>query len=194
MGLEEVEADIKKRIESKVATIKNAGEKEASGIIGNAKARVKELAKIRENEIEKLVSDLKNREIAAANLSARKLKMGAKKDAMEKVYAKVKGRLLDRGSAERGEILRILIEGAKKELPSAKFVLCNAGEKEIVEKLVRGSGIRVDGTAECSGGIIVENSDHSVRIDYTYDALLEQFRKNALKDVAAQLFGETNAA
>ena len=136
VGLEEVEADIRKRIESKVATIKNAGEKEASGIIGNAKTKVKELAKTRENEIEKLVSDLKNRENAAANLSARKLKMDAIKEAMEKVYAKVTERLLGMGQAERGEMLKILIERAKKELPNAKFVLCNADEKGIIENRI----------------------------------------------------------
>ena len=190
MGLEEVELDIKKRIESKVAAIKHAAEKEAAQVLEREKNRVRELKKQRDVEIEKLAAEIANRELAAANLSARKLRMDSKKEAIESVYAKIREKLLGLEQGKKDEILRKLIERAVGELQNAKYVFCNSSDRNLVEGIARGKGLKIDGTIDCLGGVVVENCDKTIRVDYTYDSLLENFRKGTLKEISEQLFGK----
>ncbi|HIK00218.1 TPA: hypothetical protein H1016_01625 [archaeon] len=190
MGLEEVELDIKKRIESKVDAIKNAAEKEAAQILDNSKTRVRELKQQRDLEIQKLEAELKNRETAAANLSARKLKMDAKKEAIESVYLRIKEKLTALEQNKREGILSALIGEAVHELHGAKHVFCNSSDRDLAEKIAKKNGLLISGTIDCEGGVVVENSDHTVRVDYTYEMLLEIFRKESLKDISEQLFGK----
>ncbi len=190
MGLEEVELDIRRRIELKVLAIRSAAEKEASQILENEKTKIKEMKRQRDSEIEKLAAELTNREVAAANLSARKLKMGAKKELIERVYTRVREKILGLEQAKKDEILGTLIQKAVSELQNAKYVLCNSSDSNLVEKLAKKNGLKLGENINCIGGVIVENSDRTIRVDYTYETFLELFRKDSLKEVSDQLFAK----
>lgn len=188
MGLEDVEADIKKRIETKVTSIKKSAETEANQIIDEAKAKIKDRKKARDLEIQTISEEIKNREIATASLSAKKLKMVSKKDAIESVYSRVKEKLKKLDQQEKKDVLSALIGKAKQELADVKYVMCNSADEKIVEGIAKKLGLQMGGNLDCFGGIVVENSDRTIRVDYTFDSLLEQFNRNSLKEVAQQLF------
>lgn len=190
MGLEEVEESIKERIAANAASTRQAAEKEAVKILENAKKKVAELQQQRDLEIKKLTDELGNREIAAANLSARKLKMDAKKDAIDKVYSRIGDKTLALKEENKAEIVVALIEKAAKELSNAKYVLCSQGDRAMVKELIDGTGLELGETIPCTGGIALENSDRTIRVDYTYETLLEMFKKETLKGVTEQLFGK----
>src|SRR3989344_1744990 len=110
MGLEEVEADIRKRIEAQVSSILAEAEKDAEQIISKGKGQVSGLKKTREEEISKISSEHRNREIAQARMNARKEILDAKKEAIENLFAGIEEKLLKLGPAERKEILGALME------------------------------------------------------------------------------------
>lgn len=189
MGLEDLEVDIRKKVESQVRAIIADAEGEAEKIVSKSKLQLSELKKAREAEIGKITSEYINREIAQAQLNARKEKLNAKKVAIEGLFARIDEKLLQLNAADKKEVLSALIEKAKKELPDARYVYSNKGDKDIASGLCTKAGLSFGGIVDCKGGIVVENADSEVRLDYTYEALLADFRKEVMKDVAAQLFG-----
>ena len=189
MGLEDLEADIRKRIEGKVNSLLADAENEAEKIIAKGKENVAMLRREREEEIEKIAKEHRNREIAQAYLNARKLSLDAKKIALEDLFSKVEEKLLELSQADRKEILSALVERAKHELQKAKYVYSNKADKDIVSALCSKQGLSFAGVIDCKGGIIVENSDKEVRVDYTYETMLLDFRKEAINDIATGLFG-----
>lgn len=189
MGLEELEADIRKRIESKVSSILAEAETEAGQIIAKGKDQVATLRKQRSEEIEKLAKEYKNREIAQAYLNSRKMKLEVKKEALEELFLKIEEKLHALSSHERKEILSALVEKGKRELPDAKFVYSNKDDKKEASLICKKEGLNFAGTVDCKGGVIIENKSKEVRLDYTYEALLADFRKEAINDIATGLFG-----
>ncbi len=189
MGLEELEADIRKRIESEVSLILAEAETEAEQIISKGKAQVSELRKARAEEIEKLSKEYRNREIAQAQLNSRKLKLDMKKEALESLFAKIEERLHELGTHDRKEIISALISKGRKELPEAKFFYSNKEDKKEATAICKKEGLSFAGTIDCKGGIIIESKNKEVRLDYTYEALLAGFKKEAINDIATGLFG-----
>jgi len=74
---------------------------------------------------------------------------------------------------------------AQKEIP-VKNVFANAIDKAAVQSI---KGIMFH-QSDISGGIIAENDDGTVRIDYSIDELLACVRKQYLQETAAILFGK----
>lgn len=190
MGLEEVESDIKKKIDAQVSAITSDAEKEANVIINKGKEQLFELKKTRELEVQKTVGELKTRELAQANLAGRKLKLDAKKDAIDSVFSRVEEKLLGLGAADKKEILSALIDKAKRELQGAKYVSCSKEDRKIVDALASRAGLQFSSTISCKGGIVVETGDRTVCVDLTYEMLLKMFKKNKIKDIAEQLFSK----
>ena len=188
MGLDAIEADIRKKNEEKVnSTISNA-EKEAKNIVNKAKERLFEMKKMRVLEAQRVTGEYESREIAQANLNARKEILGAKREAVEKLYQKIEEKFLQLSPSEKKELLDALIQRAKRELPKAKFIFCNSADKGVVSELCPKFGLKFEGTVECKGGIIVETENREVRIDYTYESLLAEFGKVSMEEAAGQLF------
>lgn len=189
MGLETIEADIRKKTEEKVNSTISDAKKSSGEVINKAKEQIFELKKTRALEIQKVVKEYREREIAQANLNARKLVLDAKREAIESLYAKIEERILQIGTAEKKEILKALIEKGKNELQGARYIFSNASDKTLVEGLASAAGLKFGGVVECKGGVIVESESREVRVDYTYESLLVDFRKNSIEEVASQLFG-----
>ena len=189
MGLEEVEADIRKRIEAQVSSILAEAEKDAEQIISKGKGQVSGLKKTREEEISKISSEHRNREIAQARMNARKEILDAKKEAIENLFARIEEKLTGLSAADKKEILTALVEKAKHNLADAKHVYSNKEDKKEVSAIASKHGLAYAGTIGCRGGLVVENKDKEVRLDFTYETLLADFRKEAMKELATQLFG-----
>ncbi len=189
MGLDEVEADIRKKIDARASAITQEAEKEANALLNKGKEQLFELKKAREIEVLKLLNEFKTREIAQATLTSRKLKLDAKKEAVAAVYGRIEEKLLGISEADKKELLSSLIDRAKRELAGAEYVFCNKDDKKVVSGLCSDTGLKFSGVIECKGGIIVENESGEIRVDYTYENLLADFRKTSIGDVVKQLFG-----
>ncbi len=190
MGLEEIEAEVQKKTEEKTDGIISNAKKEAAEIINRAREQLFELKKGRALEMQRVLSEYKARELAQANLNARKLQLDARRDAIEAVYKKVEERISSMGPAERKDLLSALVSKAVKELSDAKYVFCNETDRAAVSAICAKTGLKLDGTIDCTGGVVLENGSREIRVDYTFENLLVNFRKTSVKNVAEQLFEE----
>ncbi|RQD81652.1 V-type ATP synthase subunit E, partial [Methanosalsum natronophilum] len=42
---------------------------------------------------------------------------------------------------------------------------------------------------DCVGGVIIEDEDGKVRLDYTYESILKEVNERSLKEISDILFG-----
>ncbi len=102
---------------------------------------------------------------------------------LEEVYARAE-KSISAFSPEKNEaLLKSIIE---KNEASGKRIYSNAASESIVRKL---TSLKYAGNIECLGGVVIENEDGTVRLDYTYDVILKSVSEQLLKQTSDILFG-----
>ncbi|HIK01812.1 TPA: hypothetical protein H1008_01740 [archaeon] len=187
MGLEEVEKEIHKRIESKSKAIENLGEKEANSIIAEARDKIKSLTSERNKNIENVIKGLDKKGSAFENLQARKIDLDMRKDIMETAYSRAFVKASKIPATKRKIFLKELLKKGKKEI-EAVGVCTNENDKGIVKTL--DPKLKNLGIIETAGGIILVTKDGKVQVDYTFETIFEETRKTSLKGVSDILFGK----
>ena len=185
MGLENVINEIISQAEKQKQEIIDQGEQEAKKILAEATSKAKEQAKLFEKETKKILDENKRMEISALNIHLHKMFLEAKKSILDELYKQVIEKVYKLDSSKRKELIQKLVERAKKELPDAKFIYCNSKDKELVSGV---KNLKFNGVVDCLGGVIIENEDRSVRVNYTLDVWLQNVKEAYLNEVAKRIF------
>ncbi|MFP4654336.1 MAG: V-type ATP synthase subunit E [Methanohalobium sp.] len=183
MGLETVVNDIMDVAQAEAAQKKEEADTEASQIIEDAKERAKKIKGDRLAETEVKIERLNKQEISSANLEVKRIKLNARKEILEEVYNKAFESVSNLSPQKNEELLKTLLD--KYEEYGAK-IYSNKESEEIVKKL---SSLEYAGNIACIGGIVIENSDGTVSLDYTYDTILKGVYDQSLKQISDILFG-----
>ncbi|MFU8767560.1 MAG: V-type ATP synthase subunit E family protein, partial [Candidatus Methanoperedens sp.] len=81
------------------------------------------------------------------------------------------------------ELLKAIIE--KNEAGNSK-VYSRSEDKAVVNKLTK---LKYAGEIDCIGGVVIENEDGRVYLDFKYDTILKETSEQSLKQVSDILFG-----
>ncbi|MBS3136658.1 hypothetical protein J4401_06930 [Candidatus Woesearchaeota archaeon] len=176
MALEEIRQDI---VEERKEAVR--------GIYRAAKAITdtieKETEKILEEEKRKLEEEFKARiarmkEIAEAEMlrASRQIALERKQELIESSLQQAKNILRENNA----KYLPKLVEKAKKEINVDKVYCSKEDAKHI-------KGIAVK-EANIDGGIIAENKEATMSIDYSYGTLLGAIKEKSLKEIAGEIF------
>ena len=181
MGLEKVKDEVLNNANKEASRIREQADNEARRIVEESEEKINDYRKKVSDETKSIIKTIKNREKASAELELKKLSLEAKKDLIEQVFAGVKNKIEKLSQAKRKELIKKLVEKAKNEI-DVKLIYCSQKDMRFVEGF--------DAKEETIfGGIIAENADGSIRVDYSYDSLLQNLREKYLGDVAKILFG-----
>ncbi|MBI3034245.1 hypothetical protein HYY72_03725 [Candidatus Woesearchaeota archaeon] len=180
MGIEKVMEEVIAKAKKRSAQIIAEARKEADESISSAMKTAEEAKRSALQDAERELSEQKTREIASAELDVIKSLLNARKKIIDDVFQEAIDRISRIPPSRRKEHIDNIISMAKKELEIHRL-LCN--EKDIRHI----SGYRAQ-PCNIMGGIIAENKDGSIRIDYSYEAMLEKTKEVTLKDVAKTLF------
>ncbi|MCX8146925.1 MAG: V-type ATP synthase subunit E family protein [Candidatus Woesearchaeota archaeon] len=183
MGLEEVKREIIEKAEKEARGIIEEGRKESNAIIEEINQKISEYRKEAENEAEKIIETMERREIAGVEFDVKKMMLDKKKEVIDSVFSYVKKKLIEMPEKQRERYIRSLVEKAKSEI-KVKCIYGNKQDKKIIEKI---PAVKYK-EADICGGIIAENEDGTIRIDYSYDEILEQIQKENLRQIAEMLF------
>ncbi|MBD3314123.1 hypothetical protein GF345_06790 [Candidatus Woesearchaeota archaeon] len=187
MGLEEVKKEIIENAEKKAEGIVKEGKDEADRIIKETDAQLEDYRKRSEDDAHKIISAMERKERSSAEFDVKKMKLDKKKEIIDRAFSEVKKKLQSMPDKKRESYLKNLLDDAKKEIDVAK-VYVNSQDRKIAERIT-GKGISVDGS-EISGGLVAENSDSTISVDYSYDELLDTVEKENLQEIASKLFGK----
>jgi|ETNmetMinimDraft_2_1059921.scaffolds.fasta_scaffold102593_1 V/A-type H+-transporting ATPase subunit E len=180
MGLEKVKDEILNNANREAEKLKESANEEVKKIMNSTEEKVLELNKKASDETKSIIQSLKNRENASTELDLKKLSLDSKKEMVELVFKEAKIKISKLSEAKRKEIIKRLFEKAKNEI-EIKTVYCNKKDSKFFE----GFKVKVE---DILGGLIAENEDGSVRVDYNFDSLLQNLRENYLQDISKILF------
>ena len=188
MGLEKVKQEILERAQAEADKAVEAAQGEARAVMKSAEKQVAGYGRMMEEDLEALSNAVKRKEVASAELELKKQLLSAKSELIEGVFGEARKKLGSLPDKKRESHIIALLNAAKKEM-NVSAVQCSSKDARFVE--ASGSGrLKVVKNDEMLGGIIAESPDGKLRVDYSYETLLEQVKEKVLGDVAKILFGQ----
>ena len=180
MGLEEVKQEIIDKANEKAESIISEGKKEAERIVQEANSHIREYRQKSKEEGEKTAANMEKLGIAAANNEAKRLELEMKKRLILTAFEEAKEKIVKAADSKRQDYLRKLIEKAMKEI-DVETIYCSKKDS----KNIKGLSFK---ESDIEGGIIAENKDGTVRIDYSFGTLLDSIKEKELHKIAGIIF------
>lgn len=180
MGLDKVVENIRAEGRQKADAVVAEAKKEAEAILADAKRQAADIVNRRTAEGNAAADALLKREIANADLEARRARLTAERELMTALRAEVEKRLGSLPADKREAHLKALAERANA---SGGKVWVAKQDEAAAKKL----GFDVVGTFDGLGGIIVESPDGATRENLRYETLLDEIWSESLPQVAGKI-------
>jgi V/A-type H+/Na+-transporting ATPase subunit E len=180
MGLEAVKNEIIEQARKKESTLIAEAKKDSEKIILNSQAKAsKEREKIG-FQTESALKNLERQDKASIILENKKSIMEAQRDITSKVIETVKAKINNLEESKREKFIKKLLSKAQNDIKIGT-IYCNKKDIGFLKDL---------NTREypISGGIIAETKDGTVRVDYSFDSLLQSIIDNEVQEINNILF------
>ncbi len=188
MALEDVISEILAQAENERRKILEEGKMEAEAIVNNAKKEAKERYGLFKKGTERMVNEITRKQISTTNLKVNKMILESRKEIVDKLFAKLIEKINKTNLKEREKLIENLMQKASKEVDAA-FVYSNHKDKQLV---LNSKDIKFGGLIDSIGGIIVENDDRDMRINYTFEIFLEKIKELYLNEVTKRVFSSVS--
>ena len=180
MGLEEVKEEILSKAKREGDLIIKKMEAEAQKIIAEAEKRVKEIESKNHMDAERAAETLERKEIAKANFETKKRILQKKEDLIGAVFEKAASQI-QKLPAEKNKAYFETLQGKASKQIGISTLYINQRDKNLAKDY------KWLGT-DISGGFIAETEDKSMRIDYSYDAFLDNVKNRNLSGIVNLVF------
>ncbi|WP_117593315.1 V-type ATP synthase subunit E [Haloprofundus halophilus] len=191
MSLDTVVEDIRDDARARAENIREEGQARADEIVAEAEADAEELLEERERAVERTIAQEREQSLSSAKLQAKQQRLEARRDVLEDVYERVEAELVALDGADRETLTRELLDAASTEFEDEDEVLVYGradDEALITEILADYDDYEFAGDRDCLGGVVVEGRNSRVRVNNTFDSVLDAVWEDNLKDVSARLF------
>lgn len=185
MSLEKVREEVLEQARNSADAIMKAARAEAGALENQNKARMEQEKKAALEEISRLAEEIERQELSQAKLDAKNSLLKAKKELIEESFAKARQKLLKLGQEEKKNILATMLKRAQSQIKAA-HAYCSKDDVQLVKKL----GNFSVNAASISGGLIAENEQKTIRLDLSYESILERVKEEHLTVIHKILFEE----
>lgn len=176
MGFTQLKKSITEKTDKEADRIVKEAHKEAEEAKRKLEIEMEEKEQEAMQDAKATIAMVEKRELASAGLEAKKKKLIAKKELLEKTFDEAKNKL-DKllKKKERKDLIEKLLKKAQNEITVGK-IYCNKVDAELV------SGKRVE-KRDMLGGIIAEDKSGEVVVDYSFETLLEDIKNDYMSDI-----------
>ena len=191
MSLDTVVEDIRDEAEAEAERILEEARAEAERIQESAEAEAEEIVETAESEVEREIERERDQRLSSANLEAKQQRLEARREALAAVRERVEAAIEDLPEDERAELTRALLDDAAEEFADADAVAVYAREADqtLVEDILSEyEGFSYAGSYDCLGGVVVESEAGRLRVNNTFDSVLEDVWEENLKALSDTLF------
>ena len=182
MSLHQLKEEIVKHAEEEARKITEEAHKKETEILSVKKEALRKKEDEKAEMIEKELNALERREIAAMTVETRKYLYEKKTEIMENIFKKAEEELHKLSKKEKTAIINALLRKASKEI-EISTIYCNSSDKGFVR-----TSTEIIADENITAGIIVENKDKTIRIDYSLENTMQQLREQKLQEIAYTLF------
>lgn len=191
MSLEQVVDDIKDEARAEAEAIRADAEERAEEILSAAEADAEEIKAARAEEVEAELDQQREQALSSAKLEAKQQRLEARRDLLERVRQQVEDELTELDDDKRESLTRTLIENAATEFDdgAAVSVYGRSEDQTLIEEiLTEYDGYSFAGERDCLGGVVVESESSRVRVNNTFDSVLDDVWEENLKELSTHLF------
>ncbi|WP_247729758.1 V-type ATP synthase subunit E [Halovivax limisalsi] len=191
MSLDTVVADIRDEAHARAEEIREEGERRAEEIVADAEDDADAIREEAEREADREIEQLREQRLSSAELEAKQERLEARRDVLGDVREAVEAELAALEGDTREELTRTLLSAASEEFESgdAVRVYGRADDRELLESIVDDyDGYEVAGERDCLGGVVVESEGSRVRVNNTFDSILEDVWEENLREISERLF------
>lgn len=185
MSLDKVVEDILRKGEEKKREIIRQGEHERDQALQQAKADAEASREKADRQFQTSVSQMEQQELSSAELESKRLLLAAQRRVMEDLKHQALQELAHLPAERRKPLYDRLVAKAQKEL-GACYVYSTKEDRALL-KLPK--GMEDGGSIECTGGLVFESKDRSVRLDYRFESLMEEVWNRKMQEIYGKLFG-----
>jgi len=193
MSLETVVEDIRDEARERAKEIRADAESRADDIVAEAEADADDIVAEAEADVEAEIEQEREQKLSSAKLEAKQMRLEARRDALQSVRSAVEDRIAAIDGDEREELTRELLDAASTEFGDDDEVRVygRADDEGLISDILDDyDGYEYAGEYDCLGGVVVESDTSRVRVNNTFDSVLEDVWENNLKAISARLFDE----
>ncbi|MDZ7729801.1 MAG: V-type ATP synthase subunit E [Natrialbaceae archaeon] len=191
MSLNTVVEDIREEARARAEEIREAGEQEADEIIAEAEEDAEEIVMAEEQKADRQVAQLREQRLSSAKLEAKQQLLAARRDALADVREAVEEAIVDLDEVKREELTRALLDDASDEFEDSTRVQVfgRAADEALIESILEDhDGYTYAGEYDCLGGVVLESDTSRIRVNNTFDSILESVWEDELKAISDRLF------
>ncbi|MFB6292822.1 MAG: V-type ATP synthase subunit E [Halonotius sp.] len=191
MSLEHVVDDITDEARARAEEIRADAEEEAEAIIAEAESDAETIKEERAAEVESQIDQEREQAVSSAKLEAKQQRLEARRDVLADVREEVADALAELSGERRESLTEALIANAATEFDddATVSVYGRSDDQELIETLLSDyDGYEFAGEQECLGGVVVESEGSRVRVNNTFDSVLDTVWDENLKDISEHLF------
>ncbi len=191
MSLDTVVEDIRDEAHARAEEIRTEGEERAEEIESAAEDDAQEILETAEQEAEREIEQLREQRLSSAKLEAKQKRLEARRDVLGDVREQVETELAGLEGDTREELTRALLEAASVEFDEDDDVSVygRAEDADLLESIADDyDGYEYAGEHDCLGGVVVESEQSRVRVNNTFDSVLEDVWEDNLREISNRLF------
>jgi V/A-type H+-transporting ATPase subunit E len=183
MGLENIVDEILEQARSEVAAIKAEADNEANAMINQAKTEAEKIKETHQVLADAQIERMHKQEMSSAHLEIKRANLNAKKDVLNSTIQSAKEIISSLSAEKNANLLKEILDKYGSE---GTRVYSNGRDAKLVQEM---TDLTFMGEIDCIGGLIIENDDGTVRLDYTFDTILDDTAEQSLKQISDILFG-----
>lgn len=194
MSLNTVVEDIREEARQTAEELLESADVTANAIIAEAESEAEAIVARQEREVERQIEQEREQRLSSAKLDVKQQRLAAKRDILEQVRSTVETRLTKLEGDRRRDLTTALLKDALTEFESDApiRVYGRASDEELIVSIIDDleGDVVFGGSTECLGGVIVASDASRIRVDNTFDSVLEEVWSDNLKEVSEQLFAK----
>lgn len=193
MSLDSVTEDIKEQARARAEEIRSDAEEQADEIIQEAEQEAERIRQQKEREVERQIEQEREQRLSSGNLEAKQTRLATRRQLLEKVREQVEAALVDLDEETREQLTRELLDAARTAFEDVEVaeVYGRSDDEELLTSILEEyDGFEYGGEIDCLGGVVVESDASRVRINNTFDSVLEDVWQESLREISDELFEE----
>tara|TARA_B100000809_G_C15039136_1_gene494888 strand:+ start:131 stop:718 length:588 start_codon:yes stop_codon:yes gene_type:complete len=192
MSLETVVEDIRERARGDAERILSEADIEGKEIVDKAKKEAAIIKVLGKEEMGRRIELEREQKFSSANLAAKQKTLERKRDLLELVRQEIENEISQIKGKEREELTEKLIESSMEEFKDVKDVVvyCKLEDEKLLKSLLKKhKDVKYGGKYECIGGVVMESESARMRVNNTFDSVIETVWTEELKNISEVLFG-----
>lgn len=192
MSLDTVVEDIREDARERADEIRAEADERAEEILDEAREDADEIVADREAAVDRQIEQEREQALSSAKLEAKQNRLEARRDVLEEVREQTAQAVADLEGDRREELTRTLLDDAAAEFGDEDVAVYGRADDEglLTEILADYDGWSYAGEYDCLGGVVVESEASRVRVNNTFDSVLDDVWEDNLKELSTRLFDD----